>query len=64
MRRGADFVLIGRGAILHHDFARRVFSQPDFSSTPLPVSRDYLAREGLGAHFIDYMASWEGFVAD
>ncbi|ARR57284.1 NADH:flavin oxidoreductase [Rhizorhabdus wittichii DC-6] len=60
--QGADFVLIGRGAILHHDFARRVHEDGDFRSAPLPVSRDHLAREGLGEHFIDYMASWEGFV--
>jgi 2,4-dienoyl-CoA reductase-like NADH-dependent reductase (Old Yellow Enzyme family) len=63
LRRGADFVLIGRGAILHHDFPRRMFEEPEFLSAPLPVSRAHLAREGLGEAFIDYMATWRGFVS-
>ncbi|WP_235536085.1 MULTISPECIES: NADH:flavin oxidoreductase [unclassified Sphingomonas] len=61
---GADFVLIGRGAILHHDFARRVGEDADFLSAPFPVTRAHLAREGLGGHFIDYMATWDGFVVE
>lgn len=61
---GADFVLIGRGAILHHDFPRRAIADPAFASAPLPVSRDHLAGESLGPKFIDYMATgWKGFVA-
>ena len=64
LRHDADFVFIGRGAILHHDFPRRLAADPDFMSATLPVSRAYLAEEGLGNHFIDYMATWAGFVAD
>jgi len=64
LRRRADFVFIGRGAILHHDFPHRIASNPEFISTSLPVSRAYLAEEGLGEHFIDYMATWQGFVSD
>ncbi|MFT3803068.1 MAG: NADH:flavin oxidoreductase [Burkholderiaceae bacterium] len=60
---GADFVLIGRGAILHHDFPRRAIADPSFSSVPLPVSREYLASESLGPNFIHYMATgWKDFV--
>ncbi len=64
LARGADFVLIGRGAILHHDFARRVGEDDAFASAPLPISRAHLAAEGLGRDFIDYMATWPGFVAE
>jgi 2,4-dienoyl-CoA reductase-like NADH-dependent reductase (Old Yellow Enzyme family) len=64
IEQGADFVLIGRGAILHHDFPRLVGADADFRSAALPVSRDHLAREGLGKDFIDYMATWEGFVVE
>ena len=60
---GADFVLIGRGAVLHHDFPRRVEADPQFATITLPVTRAYLAGEGLGAAFIDYMNNWPGFVA-
>ena len=59
---GADFVLVGRGAILHHDFARRVIADPGFAATAVPVTRSYLEAEGLGPAFVDYMATWKGFV--
>ena len=61
---GLDFVVVGRGAILHHDFPRRAIEDANFKATALPVTRAYLASEGLGPAFQDYMASWEGFVAD
>jgi 2,4-dienoyl-CoA reductase-like NADH-dependent reductase (Old Yellow Enzyme family) len=61
---GADCVLIGRAAILHHDFPERVRRDAAFESVERPVSRDYLREEGLGPVFVDYMASsWKGFVA-
>jgi 2,4-dienoyl-CoA reductase-like NADH-dependent reductase (Old Yellow Enzyme family) len=60
---GVDFVVIGRAAILHHDFPRRVETDPGFASTAIPVTREYLAREGLSPPFVDYMGNWRGFVA-
>jgi 2,4-dienoyl-CoA reductase-like NADH-dependent reductase (Old Yellow Enzyme family) len=59
---GADFALVGRGAILHHDFAARVLADPAFASIPTPVTRAHLAAEGLGEAFLNYMATWKGFV--
>ena len=59
---GFDYVSIGRGAILHHDFPRRVAADDGFVMAALPVTREYLRSEGLGDSFIDYMASWDGFV--
>ncbi|WP_374527356.1 NADH:flavin oxidoreductase [Novosphingobium sp.] len=59
---GADFVLIGRGAILHHDFARQALADVSFASTSVPVTRAHLKAEGLGDAFVDYMATWKGFV--
>ncbi len=62
---GADFVLIGRGAILHHDFARRALDDPGFVAASTPVTRDYLRAEFLGERFVKYMAAnWRGFVTD
>jgi 2,4-dienoyl-CoA reductase-like NADH-dependent reductase (Old Yellow Enzyme family) len=63
MDAGADFVLIGRGAILHHDFPEKVRQDPNFEPVGLPVTRDYLRNEGLSPIFIDYMNNWKGFVA-
>ena len=61
---GVDFVLIGRGAILHHDYPKKVKADPDFQPVSLPVTRAYLESEGLSAPFVNYMATWAGFVAD
>lgn len=62
--RGADFALLGRAGILHHDFPNRMRNEPKFQPASLPVSREHLRLEGLGEAFIDYMATWAGFIAD
>ena len=64
MKAGADFVSIGRAAILHHDFPERVRRQSDFTPTALPVSSTYLKDEGLSERFIEYMKRWPGFVSE
>jgi 2,4-dienoyl-CoA reductase-like NADH-dependent reductase (Old Yellow Enzyme family) len=62
---GADFVLVGRGAMLHHDFARRALRDAQYRTPALPVSRAHLEAEGLGPAFLHYVAStWPNFVAD
>ena len=61
---GMDFVVIGRSAVLHHDFARRVAADPAFEPVPTPVSPEYLRSEGLSDPFIKYMRHWKGFVTD
>ena len=59
---GLDYVVIGRGAILHHDFPHRVAADPGFTPIQTPVSEDYLRSEGLGPAFVNYMRTWKGFV--
>jgi len=59
---GADFCVIGRAAILHHDFPLRVQADPGFKAVSLPVTADYLRNEGLGPAFVGYMGTWKGFV--
>jgi hypothetical protein len=59
---GADLAVVGRAAILHHDFANRVKADPRFEAIGLPVTADYLRGEGLGEAFIRYMGNWQGFV--
>jgi 2,4-dienoyl-CoA reductase-like NADH-dependent reductase (Old Yellow Enzyme family) len=60
---GADFVLLGRAAILHHDFPLRVARDPEFAAAALPVTEQHLEAEGLGPAFRGYMRTWRGFVA-
>ncbi len=63
LEQGADFILPGRAAILHHDFPLQVQADDDFETVPLPVSADYLRGQGLGENFLVYMNSnWRGFV--
>jgi 2,4-dienoyl-CoA reductase-like NADH-dependent reductase (Old Yellow Enzyme family) len=61
LEKGADFVLIGRAAILHHDFPERA-RDPAFTPVALPVTAEYLANEGLSPTFVQYMSAWPGFV--
>lgn len=62
LEAGADIAVIGRGAILHHDFPERVRANPQFESVRTPVSQAYLRSEGLGPAFVAYMGNWKGFV--
>jgi 2,4-dienoyl-CoA reductase-like NADH-dependent reductase (Old Yellow Enzyme family) len=60
---GSDFVTIGRGAIIHHDFPNRVAKNADFVAKALPLSVEYLHAEGVSDAFIGYVRRWDGFVA-
>ncbi|MBP1632880.1 MAG: namA [Acidobacteria bacterium] len=59
---GADLVVVGRAAILHHDFPKRVAADPGFEAVALPVSRDYLRGETVGETFLKYLENWKGFL--
>jgi 2,4-dienoyl-CoA reductase-like NADH-dependent reductase (Old Yellow Enzyme family) len=60
---GCDFVLVGRAAILRHDFPERVRRDTAYTSPALPVPAQHLRDEGLGEAFVRYMSGWKGFVA-
>ncbi len=64
LESGLDFVVVGRGAILHHDFPEKVAADPGFTPIALPVPEAHLRAEGLGDAFVAYMKTWKGFVAD
>jgi 2,4-dienoyl-CoA reductase-like NADH-dependent reductase (Old Yellow Enzyme family) len=62
LEEGVDFVILGRAAILHHDFPQQSRVNSDFEPVTTPVSRDYLRSQGLGEAFLTYMSGWDGFV--
>ena len=64
LNAGVDFVTVGRSAILHHDFPKRVIENPDFEPEKTPVSKQYLYSEGLSENFINYMRRWPDFVLE
>ncbi|MGR8950151.1 MAG: NADH:flavin oxidoreductase [Gammaproteobacteria bacterium] len=59
---GVDWVMLGRAAILHHNFPNLLQKDPAFMPIELPVSADHLQNEGLSPTFVDYMKAWKGFV--
>jgi len=61
---GLDFVVIGRSAILHHDFPKKLEADPNFIPIALPVPEAHLRQEGLGDAFVNYMKTWKGFVQE
>ncbi|MEQ1608644.1 MAG: NADH:flavin oxidoreductase [Hyphomonadaceae bacterium] len=64
MGAGLDFVVIGRSAILHHDFPKQVAANSAFRPQAQPVTRDYLHAEGVSDSFAVYLRNFQGFVAD
>ena len=61
---GVDWIMLGRAAILHHDFPAQQQQNPSFSPVTLPVPREHLEKEGVSEKFIEYLSAWKGFVAD
>jgi 2,4-dienoyl-CoA reductase-like NADH-dependent reductase (Old Yellow Enzyme family) len=61
---GVDWIMLGRAAILHHDFPVQQQQNPSFSPVTLPVPREHLEKEGVSEKFIEYLSAWKGFVAD
>lgn len=63
LEHGADFVDLGRAAIVHHDFPGRA-ADPAFAMADLPVTKEHLRAERVSDTFIDYIdAGWPDFVA-
>ena len=61
MEEGVDWIMLGRAAILHHNFPVMYEKDDQFIPSEIPVSVDYLTQEGLSPKFIEYMSNW-GFV--
>jgi 2,4-dienoyl-CoA reductase-like NADH-dependent reductase (Old Yellow Enzyme family) len=61
---GCDYALVGRAAILRHDFPERVRRDHHYMSPPLPVSPAHLKSEGVSPRFIDYLRTFPSFVGE
>lgn len=62
---GCDYVLIGRGAIIHHDFPMLALADPEFEALPRPLTREHLHGESVSDSFCDYIkGNWPEFIAD
>jgi len=62
---GADWIMLGRAAMLQHDFPNRYKADPAFKPVEMPVPRQYLKDEGLSEKFQAYIQGrWPEFFAD
>lgn len=60
---GVDVAVLGRVAILHHNYPDLLEADGSFTPRRPPVSADILRSEGLSRAFVDYMAgNFPGFV--
>ena len=59
---GCDFALLGKAAIVCHDFARRAIADPAFLAPALPVAIDTLSEQGVSAGFAQYLRQMGGIV--
>ena len=62
--QGVDWVMLGRAAILHHNFPDLYLADPNFIPVQLPISKRHLRNEGLSDKFLEYMNRWDGFILD
>ena len=62
---GVDWIMLGRAAMLQHDFPNRYKANPSFRPVEMPVTRKYLENEGISKKFQGYIEGrWPEFFAD
>lgn len=63
--RGVDIAILGRVAILHHDYPHRLAADPGFTPRRPPVPAQVLVDEGVSPPFLAYLRSkFAALVAD
>ena len=63
LERGVDIAVLGRVAILHHDYPQLLAADSGFVPRRPPVAAEVLAGEGVSPNFVQYLAtSFKGFV--
>lgn len=62
---GLDFVVPGRGSILHHDLPLLIENDPEWKAIDTPAPVAHLEKEGISPIFINYLRAWfKGFVEE
>lgn len=62
---GADWIMLGRAAMLQHDFPNRYKAYQAFKPVAMPLPRQYLKNEGISEKFQAYIQPrWPEFFAD
>ena len=58
---GVDWIMLGRAAIVHHDFPKRMAEEPGFTPLEPPYPESHLRAEGVSNTFLDYLKSMGRF---
>ena len=61
MATGVDWLMLGRVAILHHDYPKRLQADPSFAPVELPVTAAHLKAEGVSDTFVGYLKTMGRF---
>lgn len=61
---GVDVPVLGRVAILHHDYPRQMQADAAFEPLRAPVSSEVLAAEGVSPSFVEYLRGTFRFVTE
>jgi 2,4-dienoyl-CoA reductase-like NADH-dependent reductase (Old Yellow Enzyme family) len=62
---GVDWIMLGRAAMLQHDFPNRYKADPTFKPVEPPVTGHYLSQEGLSQKFQGYIRPrWPEFFVE
>ena len=61
---GADYVALGKVAILNGDYPSRLYHDSAFAPRWVPVSTDYLRSQHVGEQFVQYLTASPNFVSD
>ena len=60
---GCDFALLGKAAIVCHDFPQRALQDAAFAAPALPVAPALLQAEGVSPGFVEYLRQMGGIVS-
>jgi len=64
MKAGADWIMLGRVAILHHDYPKRYVADADFEPISMPVTASHLREEGVSPAFLEYLKTMGRFAIE
>lgn len=65
LEAGVDWIMLGRAAMLMHNFPNRYKADPSFKPVEMPVTSQHLTQEGLSLKFQDYVRPrWPEFFVD
>ncbi|MCC2603128.1 NADH:flavin oxidoreductase [Sphingopyxis sp. FBM22] len=62
--QGCDFALLGRAAIIEHDFPQKLQNNVDHAAPALPVTSGHLTAQGVSPKFQSYLSGWPNFIQD